>query len=202
MNAKNHRQNHNFQIAYFLAGACHTPDGAYSVLCDLKEEREMAIENYRVNQLKERVRQSKAENLLESNHEIDRLEGQAELLEIENNRERGKVLYEAALDELSFINQCIDKIQPLRRFKDLPDPEAHEAAQAVEWKLELVRRAENYMLTAGTISADHFAVMRLHPAFQTDIMPRIKEIQLLMESPEGIKKLEASIVGSDFKLLD
>ena len=48
MNAKNHKQNTNFQIVYFLVGSCHTPDGAYALLCELREERLLATNSYEV----------------------------------------------------------------------------------------------------------------------------------------------------------
>jgi len=180
--AKNHKQNSNFQITYFLAGACHTADGAYAMLCDLKEERESAIKNYAVSQLKEKAKKIRAEKMLDED-EATKLEGQADLLEIKNNLESGNVLYEAALAELHHIEKCIEAVQPLRKYKNYSDLEAHELAQENEWKLELIHRAENYMITSGTIPSDHFVTMRMHPAFKTEILPRIEEIQLQLSDP-------------------
>ena len=202
MNSKNHRQNHNFQIAYFLCGACHTADGAYSLLCDLREERQLACDNYKVNQLKDEAKEIRAKRLLESKDKSDKLDGKAELLELKNNRKIGKVLYQAALDEINFIDKCINAIQPLRKFKHLSDPEAHEAAQYDEWRLELISRMENSMMTTGTITTEQFAIMRLHPAFQKEILPRINEIQELMKTKEGIKKLQEEIKGSKFQSIN
>ena len=45
MISKNHRQNHDFQILYFLIGSCHTPDAAYALCQELREERYACIEN-------------------------------------------------------------------------------------------------------------------------------------------------------------
>jgi hypothetical protein len=194
MHSKNHRQNHDFQIAHFLVGACHTPDGAYAMLCDLKEEREQAIANYHVNQLRTEAKEIRAKKLMESDDEADRKEGAADLLEIENGRAFGKVLYDAAVAELKFIEDCIARIQPFRKYAHLPDLEAHEAMQAEEWKLELMHRAENFLLTIGHIPTDQFATMRMHPAFASEIWPSIQEMgKLLSGGPEGVKRLQARV---------
>jgi hypothetical protein len=72
------------------------------------------------------------------------------------------------------------RIQPYRQYAHLPDAEAHEACQREEWRLELEARAQNYLLTAGTIPADHFATMRQHPDFSSHIMPAIHRTKALM----------------------
>ena len=198
MISKFHKQNTNFQIAYFLAGACHTPDGAYILLRELREERQAAVDNYKVQELKDKAKEIRANKLLQGD-EAEKLEGQAELLELENNKKTGEVLYQAALDEITFIDKCLVAIEPLRVYKNLSDGEANEAAQWNEWKFELMRRAENLMLTTGGISPDQFATMRMHPDFQTEILPRINEIKKLMLTEEGLEELQKQIGGAKFK---
>lgn len=202
MVVKNHKQNTNFQIAYFLAGGCHTPDGAYAMLCELRESRQAAIENYAVSQLKSQAKEIRARRLIANDDEAEQLDGQAELLELNNNKATGKILYEAAVDELNFIDKCILAIEPFCQFRDLPIIERHEATQYDEWKFELIERAENSMLTTGGIPTDHFATMRMHPAFQSDILPRIKEMQQLMQSKTGVEKLQQQIGGSKFNVIN
>ena len=198
MISKFHKQNTNFQIAYFLAGACHTPDGAYILLRELREERQAAVDNYKVQELKDKAKEIRANKLLQGD-EAEKLEGQAELLELENNKKTGEVLYQAALDEITFIDKCLVAIEPLRVYKNLSDGEANEAAQWNEWKFELMRRAENLMLTTGGISPDQFTTMRMHPDFQTEILPRINEIKKLMLTEEGSEELQKQIGGAKFK---
>lgn len=189
MISKNHRQNHNFQILYFLIGSCHTHDAAYFLLQDLKEERESAVKQYEISQIRSKAKLIKINELLKSDSEIDVINGQADILEYNNSIEQGKVLYKAACDELNFINTCIEKIKPLCKYKELPDDEACQAMQQEEWKYELIQRAENYILTSGTIPADHFEAMRMHPEFSSEIFPRINEIQAQLQSPEGLLAL-------------
>lgn len=176
---KTHRQNHNFQIAYFIAGSCHTPDGAYAILQDLRDDRVAALANYEVSILRQEAKKiTLREIIIDPEATVaQKTNAQADLQEIENNETTGEVLHDAAVDELAFIDKCIAAIQPLRKYAHLPDPEAHEAAQKEEWKLELIHRAENSMITTGTISPADFATMRMHPEFTTEIFPRIKEIR-------------------------
>ena len=186
MHSKNNRVNKNFQIAYFLAGSCHTPDGAYSLLKDLQEDREMALSQLEAGELRKQANILRAQHMIDSGEPEVVLEGQADLVEIKNSEKFAKRNIAAAYEELDFINKCIEKIHPHRKFKELPDPEAHEAAQFDEWKLELIDRAENYLLTTGTIPTDHFTTMRQHPAFATEILPAINYARkLITTSPDN-----------------
>lgn len=180
MHAKTNRQNHDFQILHFLVGACHTPDGAYALLCDLRDDRADALKQAEAGHLRERAKVLRAERRMASEDEAERLEGEADLAEIQGYAETlGKNLA-AAKAELAFINDCIVRIHPYRQYAHLPDAEAHEACQREEWRLELEARAQNYLLTEGTIPADHFATMRQHPDFPSHILPTIHRTRVLM----------------------
>ena len=172
----NNRRNHDFQIAYFLAGKCSTPDGAYALLCDLEEERVLALSHSQVAIKRENAKELRARKLLESEDAADRLEAEADLEELANNRLHAEILVKAAKDELDFIRQCKDKLEPIRKYAHLSLPEAHEAIQQEEWCQELIRRAENYLCT-GPLPADQLDVMRCHPDFATKILPALNEIQ-------------------------
>jgi hypothetical protein len=194
MHAKNNRLNKNFQIAYFLAGSCHTADGAYSLLCDLKEDREMALAQLEGNELRLKAKIKKAEKMIESSDEIEVLEGEAELADIRNNQKFQTVNIIAAKKELDFINQCIERIQPHRKYSHLPDDEAHEAIQHEEWKLELIRRVENLYLTSGNIPAEELNTLRKHPAFMSEILPAIENMKMVIKNsssfPDALVKIE------------
>lgn len=187
MISKNHRQNHNFQIKYFLAGSCFTADAAYFLLQDLKEERQSAIEHYHVSKIREKAKMLQIKILQESESEVDRINAEADLLELENNKKTGEILYQAALDELNYINDCLSKINKFRKYKHLSDSEACQAMQQEEWKYELIHRAENSLLTTGTISPDQFVTMRMHPEFKSEIFPAIQQIQEGMQSGKQIE---------------
>lgn len=180
MHAKNNRQNHDFQILHFLAGSCHTADGAYALLCDLRDDRADALKQATVAHLREQAKIVRAERRIASDDEAERLEGRADLAEIEGHAETLSKNLAAAQAELDFIEQCIARLQPLRRYAHLPDAEAHEACQREEWRLELVSRSENFLLTSGTIPPDHLATMRQHPDFASHILPAIRQAKALM----------------------
>ena len=185
MNYKTNRLNHDFQIVHFLAGSCHTPDGAYALLCDLREDRENAIKMFEASRLRERARRLRAQERLRDADEATRCEAEADLAELAALAETTRKNYEGAVAELDTIVKCMRELEPRRRFKHLPDAQAHEAAQAEEWKLELIERAVNCLLTTGTIATDQFATMRLHPAFATEIWPAIDEARRLLLGPGG-----------------
>lgn len=156
------RRNSDFQILNFIIGACHTPDAAYAQMCNLRDERELAIEA--------------------ASTSPPPPEGSvAERVFLAGLR--------AAEKELNTINKAIAAIQPKRKYAHLPDDEAHEACQHDEWRLELIRRAENHLLTSGSIPADQFAAMRLHPDFTALIAPAIEQLSKAITEQRPLSEL-------------
>lgn len=177
MHAKTGRLNSDFQIAHFLVGSCHTADGAYALLCDLRDERQQAIAAYHVG-----CKRNTARLLLASRWSFlksTRLERQADKEELQNAIAQSGTLYLIALDELAFIELCISKLHPFRQYGHLSDQLAHQAAQEEEWAQELIRRGENSLLSAGAIPADQFSAMRLHPQFAAKILPALDNVRRL-----------------------
>jgi hypothetical protein len=198
MNSKNNRTNHDFQIAYFLAGSCHTPDGAYSLLCDLHEGRSDAIKHIEATKLREQAKRIRAQRLINSNDEADQLEGQADLSEIEATQETNQRCIDAAYAELKTIERCMILLEPKRKFAHLSLPEAHEAAQHDEWKLELLHRAENQLITTGTIDSEHLNTLRMHPAFKTELLPQIEYMSQMLTEQGGREVLLERITNKKF----
>ena len=192
MTIKFNRQNTDFQIAYFIAGSCHTADAAYFALLNLQQERQSAVDTIPATTLRLRAERLKAERQCKSSDEIEQLTGQADLIVIERNERMTESLNASARAELSFINECIAKIQPLRKYGHLSDIEAAEACQQEEWGLELQRRAENFLLTNGTIPHDHFNTMRQHPAFNTHLLPHIDRVHQAIQAGTAPQVLLAS----------
>jgi response regulator RpfG family c-di-GMP phosphodiesterase len=181
MLTQNNRRNTDFQILYFLVGSCHTPDGAYSLLCDLWEERSNVVKKLKADELRARAKRLVAERLTDSADEVDRLNGEADLEEMEAFEDTKKRCVAAAYKELAFLEQCMEKLQPYRKHAHLSLPEAHEASQREEWRLELIHRAENCLMTSGTIPIDEFNTMRMHPDFAASILPEITHIKECIE---------------------
>jgi hypothetical protein len=188
-----HWRNSHFQIRYFLAGRCHTPDEAYRVLCELREERALALENADVSSLKLALRMRWLRwftwlPVLGALASIERVRLCRELVRI---REPVRV----AREELAAIETMIAEVQPHRRYAHLPDREAHQAAQRDEWGYELAARAENYLLT-GSLPPDQLATMRQHPDFASQILPRIRFVEQALSAPPGERdKRLAELLG-------
>lgn len=173
-------RNSNFQIAYFLAGKCHTIDAAYKMLCELREERDVAIRSARASALRAEAKKRRATmTIAENKDEVAVLEAKADIAEIDALGDQTQGVYEQGLRERDFIDACIAKIQPLRKYKHLPDHEAHQACQQEEWKLELIHRAKTFLLTSGSIPQDQLSTMMCHPEFKSSIAP---QIDMLMKS--------------------
>jgi hypothetical protein len=178
MNSKPHRNNSDFQLKYFLAGSCKTPDGAWCLLYNQMIEREQVVNMIDSQKIKRQVRELKANKILESEtaDEIEKLEAQSELIELEATRYTWEMNATAARQELATIKRLMEELEPLRKYGHLPVLEASEACQQEEWLLELKERAENFMVTQGTIPHDHFHTMRCHPEFKTELVPFVAKL--------------------------
>jgi hypothetical protein len=188
MHYKTNRVNHDFQIVYFLAGSCHTPDAAWSLLCDLREDRKMALDSSKAAELRTQAKIIRAMKQLEnSTDSADCMEAEADLLEVKAFEEVTLRSIAAAEAELATIEKCMAALEPMRKYKGLPDAEAHEAAQAEEWRFHLMYTAQNYMIGQGSIPADQLATMRQHPDFNSHILPVIDQVnaQLQLARPSG-----------------
>lgn len=183
------RQNTNFQLAYFIAGSCHTPDAAYFALLNQRYDRQQAILTAESYALKRQAQRIRAERDLESDDPAVVLEAQAELMELANAEAQHDTLMAAAVAEKEFIETCMARLQPLRKYSHLPDAEASEAYQSEEWALEMRYRAENFLLTQGTIPSDHFASMRQHPDFATKILPYVDTVHQALRSGQSVELL-------------
>lgn len=151
-------QNSNFQLAYFIAGKCHTADEAYRVLKSQLDGRETAIAFQRRNGIEALLQRKMRGDDLDA---IDR---------------QTIGCFEEACRERDFINLLIERLQPHRKYAHLPDHEAHQACQLEEWAREFAFRAETYIASTGSVPADQLAAMRLHPWFEEMIAPRMTEL--------------------------
>lgn len=178
MNSKPHRNNCDFQLKHFMAGSCHTPDGAWALLHDQMIDIGVKIEHSKAQGLRRQAKILTAEAILadEASTPVQRLNAEADLLEANSVHEGWSLNHKAAEDEYAYICKLMAELEPLRKYRDLPFLEANEAMQREEWLGELQTRAENFLLTAGTIPHDHLNTMRCHPDFESKIIPHIQEI--------------------------
>ena len=169
-------RNSNFQLRNFIAGKCHTADEAYRELKQQFEDRDLAVRNAEASQLRAEAKIMRANEIIESEttSDADKLEAEADLVEFRVFEEQGKNVLEAAVRERDFIQSLIDEVQPHRKYAHLPDHEAFQLAQEEEWAEELKWRAENFLGSQGFIPHDHLAAMRLHPAWETKLLPYVE----------------------------
>ena len=187
MNSKPHRNNCNFQLKHFMAGSCHTPDGAWALLYDQKIDIGVKIEHTKAQGLRRQAKMMAAQAVLDdpNSTEVERLNAEADILECNSVIEGWSKNLQAAENEYAYICKLMGELEPLRKYGHLPLLEANEAMQQEEWLGELKTRAENFLLTAGTIPHDHLNTMRCHPDFETEIVPHIEAISAKVISSNG-----------------
>lgn len=194
MIVKRNRHNNNFQIAYFIAGSCFTPDAAYFALLNQRDERQRALDAESVSRLRREARQLQITALAASDQAVDQITAQADQLELDLERATAEPLIRACEEELAFINLCIDRIQPLRKYSDLPDAEAAEACQREEIAREFQYRIENYLMSSGAIPHNELATMRQHPDFEQILLPHIQRVQTALTYENGSANLLPQLI--------
>jgi len=178
LNSKPHRQNSKFQLTYFMAGDCKTADGAWSLMYGQKIDIEGKLRHAEAQKLKRDAKIMAAEEVLDDPKAkpSEKLYARADIAEALADVPTWEMNLQAAKMELVDIQENMDKLEPHRKYAHLPLLEATEACQQEEWLLELQARVENYMISQGSIPADHLNTMRCHPEFHTRIVPHIKNV--------------------------
>ena len=174
MISKPHRLNSDFQIKYFLAGNRKTPDGAYSLLYSLKIDIEHKLAVAESQRLEREAKIEEQEELLKSKKSWQIKLAQAEIIKLKAAIPTWEMNLKAAQDELNTIINLMDQLEPLRKYSHLSLLEANELSQRDEWKLELMERAENQIISNRLgIGWDDLNTMRSHPDFKDEILPAI-----------------------------
>jgi hypothetical protein len=178
MNSKPHRTNSNFHLKHFIAGSCHTADGAWAILYEQGLDIAHKIECSRAQGIKREAKILEAEEKLADPNttRVEKMRAEADIIEAKAAIPMWEMNHKAAEQEHAYIVQLMADLEPHRQFKHLPILEANEAMQRGEWLGELKTRVENFLLTAGTIPHDHLEAMRCHPNFESDIVPHIKTV--------------------------
>ena len=173
-----HWRNSKVQVLYFIVGKTHTPDEAYRVLKELREERSTALKSACASSLRDRAKVIRATAVLAhaENDEAGRLEAQADLEELNAFKEQGQACIDEAVREVAFIDLLLTRIEPHRVYSHLKDYEANQACQQEEWARELMFRASNFIVSQGVLPPDQIAVMRLHPEWETKLCPHINAL--------------------------
>lgn len=161
------------------------------------------------SQLKRRqAKLAKAQYVIDHPDEFkayEALDAEADKLEVEADIPTWDMNWQAAKQELADIENLMLELKPKCKYADLPILEMSEAIQEEEWLGELKQRAENFLITAGTIPHDHFQTMRLHPQFKTQLVPYIQQVNqkvtnatlLSQQGKDGMGALMLGLEGSN-----
>jgi len=185
-----HWKHSRYQILNTIVANCHTYDEAYRVLRELEEDRSLSIDLALAesNRAKAKVLSSKTILNDDEEQQYNKLRSQADLDETRARRDVAQACLDEARRELEFIRELIVLIDPHRTYKDLPDYEAHQRIQFLEWKLDLVWKSYSMICAVGNISYDHFISIKMHP-HADKIMPVINEFLSMSRTGEHDKLL-------------
>jgi len=180
-----HWRNSSFQKLFFIAGKAHTPDEAYRLLCELKEDRAIPIAEFEAAAKRQQAKRIRAETLIKmSVDEAEKLDAEADLIEMKAHEAQSQACYDEAVRELAFIDNLILEIQPFRKYSSLPDYEAHQACQADEWEARLKFQIENQIATRGGIDSELLGVVRLHPKCD-ELLLAMNQMRIALHKPNG-----------------
>jgi hypothetical protein len=195
MHAAPYRRNADFILRYYIAGDCHTPDGKWIALA-----AELPNAKARVAALEAQAfdRDSKARKLARRRFFAVTRNGKgrtdALIREHEASGEEWSLTLQGARDELKTIQTLMAEIEPDRKYAHLSILEASAASHSDEQLGRLQREAENRIIGARLgIAHDYLQVMRSHPRFHTDILPRIGLVMQGMAQNKAPDALFASI---------
>ena len=181
--AKPHRLNSDFHIEHFLTGNRKTPDGKYALLYSMKIDIEHKIAVSESQRLEREANIEEQEHVMgTAEHPWEKKRAKAEIAKLNAAIPTWEMNVKGAQAELATIQRLMDELEPKRKYAHLPLLDAFEASQQEEWKLELMERSENQMLsrTIG-IDWDVLEAMRSHPEFKTEMLPHLSEFITKMD---------------------
>lgn len=168
-------KNSNFQIRHFIVGKCFTADEAYRVLCELREDRKLAIDEFEAYKLETVEKLNDYSSTLSNSSKVI-----AESKRLSSQLKHAEECYLQAIKEIQYIEKLIDEIEPHRQFSHLPDAEAFQECQRLEWKLKLENKMQIALKTQGTISPDLLETIQAHP----DRVQLLARLNHFIENPK------------------
>tara|TARA_R110000868_G_scaffold219118_3_gene469956 strand:+ start:68 stop:712 length:645 start_codon:yes stop_codon:yes gene_type:complete len=182
MSSQPHRNNSDFQLRYFIAGGCHTPDGAWNILYEQMLDIQIKLEHTKAAILRRQAKILDIQEVLDDPKAkpSDKMRAQADMIEWKSGEGLTELSLAGAEKEVVTIKALMAELEPHRKYGNLPLLEATEAAQHDEWSGEFKHRIENYLITQGFIPEDQLRAMRSCPSFDNDLLPHIRHVQHAM----------------------
>lgn len=170
------RSNSDFQIEYFLASG-GTPDSTWCFLRAQADALELSLKVTKIG-LKRKLLTYKTLVQRRASFKSVCIELEATLLDLEEADlaiEQDRQLIQGRLEEIAFLKQKMDEIEPQCVYSDLPLAERFRISQREGWAVELQRRAAAMVMKHVTgIDYDHLLTMIDHPDFKEKIFPVIQ----------------------------
>lgn len=182
-----HWKHSQHQLVHVILANCHTVDEAYRVLCELEEDRLFSIESSLAESKRAQSKVIAAKLVLKDSDESKSNKILSECF-IDETLARNK-LAQPCLDEarreLAFIREIKDKLEPYRKYIELPDHQAHQACQSEEYMYDLFWKAYNFICSTGTIPHDHWMLLKMHPN-SSSLVPLVINMTNGLDTQEAI----------------
>jgi hypothetical protein len=187
MHSAPHRNNSDFQLRYFIANNCSTPDMAWCLMYEQRLDIMIKLESTRARLLKREARRLEIEDALNNPNatQAAKLMAEADMIEWRSGEGLLELAIKGAEMEIATIEGIMAELDTQRKYAHLPVLEASEAAQREEWLGEFKKRCENYLLSTGSIPEDQLNAMRNHPDFENEIVPHVQQVVLRIESAQN-----------------
>jgi hypothetical protein len=191
-----HLKNSLFHVLTVMVGTRNTPDEAYRVLYFELEDRKRAYDGAMASRKRNLAKKGRLEARMSlglnsdgsAMDQFDRLELEADLDELNSGTQTMENAVSGCEFEMKFITDLMEKLLEQCEYVGKMDiTEAFTRCHRKEWALEHRKRAENFLLTQGSIPTDYFEVMRVHPDFDEHIAPLIEDTRMaLVQNRTGL----------------
>lgn len=178
-----HWKHSRFDVAYLILGNCHTYDEGYRVLCELEEDRQMAIDTSLAESFRAQAKVVGAKETLadEEEFKVNKLRAQSFIDETNARTKIAQPCLDEARREIDFLQRLKDILRPLRQFNDYPDEAAFQLCQPLEWKYDIFWKMYSQMCAnRGTIDSETFMLIKMHPSSR-HLLAGLDELYTLAE---------------------
>lgn len=141
--------NSKFQTLFFIVAEGHTFDNAYRIA------KQQLLERRQAKKKLEEQFSMEADALAKSNMSRDVIPFHKETDD----------MYRVMSDEVNFLEQLANALEPHRKYRDLPEQVAHQMSQREYWFYELMERGVTQIYAKGQIDWDTMKAMRAHPDY-------------------------------------
>lgn len=194
-------KNSNFQILYHIIGNCHTAPEAMRVLYELRQDRSFAIKSSLAEAKRSEAKVLAARRILDDKKETtsQKLRSLCDIEEQDARMEIAQPCYDAALQEMAFIEYLIEQVQSL---SDRPiTPLDFQRIQPIENAYDIVLRSHTSVALTGSPSFELVNESRNSP-YREKILAAVGELVVMCSEQQNTDARMKFLAMSKVEVLD